>query len=618
MRCSLVQPNFRQGGETYAGYWLPYSVATVYAYSVFEAGDEPEFGLFDLVLNQLVFRRDPIPEIAEKILGDDFVLFSNYGWNWEYNKALAQAVKAISPSTHILFGGVNVSDWRTEEQFSAMPFVDTIIVNEGEQSFNRFLHDWQKGVPERIYWGKRLRTLDTPSPYLHGMFDRIIEENPSVSWSAVIETNRGCPFQCTFCDWGGLTQARVCKVPEQRVKEEIEWLGKNKMGYVMLSDANFGIHAERDNQTADWIIDVQRRTGYPETVNAQWFKNSKESVVQLAKKFIESGLNRGVTMSVQSMNSDVLKAIKRKNMEVSHLKTMMELLKQEGVHNYTELILPLPLETPESWRSGLIEIIELGQHTCIESHIHHVFENAESNFPEHRETYGLQTRTLTGFMMSNQALGGPGDVPEKNELVIATDTMSYKEFLDSWMYSWMIIGFHMGGFTQLIARYLNRASLMSYRDFYDELYGYLRNSGDFLGDQFRQARDALDRWLNDGFVTDFQNSDIRGYNTIWNSTRIFHENRDAVWREINDHFRPEPEIAVMQRHFVTRHDTQYPIEVTMSHNWWDYIEGAELSKTPTTYQFATMFEWESKDAYYDHLYFQRRQGFGKCEVKGLT
>ena len=31
--------------------------------------------------------------------------------------------------------------------------------------------------------------------------------------NATLETNRGCPFACTFCDWGSLTYAKIRKFP---------------------------------------------------------------------------------------------------------------------------------------------------------------------------------------------------------------------------------------------------------------------------------------------------------------------------------------------------------------------------------------------------------------------
>ena len=49
----------------------------------------------------------------------------------------------------------------------------------------------------------RLKDFDkVPSPYLVGIFDDLIKENPKERWLASWETNRGCPFSCTYCDWG--------------------------------------------------------------------------------------------------------------------------------------------------------------------------------------------------------------------------------------------------------------------------------------------------------------------------------------------------------------------------------------------------------------------------------
>jgi len=48
-----------------------------------------------------------------------------------------------------------------------------------------------------------------PSPFLLGGFDKLIAANPNESWIGLWETNRGCPFQCTFCDWGSATAAKV-------------------------------------------------------------------------------------------------------------------------------------------------------------------------------------------------------------------------------------------------------------------------------------------------------------------------------------------------------------------------------------------------------------------------
>ena len=43
---------------------------------------------------------------------------------------------------------------------------------------------------------------EIPSPYLNGMLDEFFEDR----WMPVLETNRSCPYRCTFCAWGIGTQ----------------------------------------------------------------------------------------------------------------------------------------------------------------------------------------------------------------------------------------------------------------------------------------------------------------------------------------------------------------------------------------------------------------------------
>ena len=50
---------------------------------------------------------------------------------------------------------------------------------------------------------------DIPSPYLSGIFDELITDNPEEKWQGRIETNRGCPFTCAFCYWGKKSERKI-------------------------------------------------------------------------------------------------------------------------------------------------------------------------------------------------------------------------------------------------------------------------------------------------------------------------------------------------------------------------------------------------------------------------
>ena len=178
MKISLVQPNFRQGGSAFSGYWLPYSVGCVYSYSA----QSPEFK-DKLELNKVIFRREKIEWASDDMANDDIVLFSCYMWNWEYNKALAKLLKEKSPDVKIVFGGPQVTEFRNAEQIDQLPYVDTFIISEGELSVHQYLTDFEQGNTQKLYSANRVEDLNIPSPYTTGVFDKIMLDNPDIKWS---------------------------------------------------------------------------------------------------------------------------------------------------------------------------------------------------------------------------------------------------------------------------------------------------------------------------------------------------------------------------------------------------------------------------------------------------
>ena len=378
----LVQPNFKIGLGSFVGYWLPYSVGCLWSY-----GNQFDVVNQNFELHDLIFRREDPDTLVERVKDSDIAFFSCYMWNWEYNKEIAHRLKAYNPEITIVFGGPQVTNRPEEEKFfDNHPYVDVISLNEGEETFVEILETFHNKEPlKQIYLGGRLDDLEIPSPYTTGVFDKIYKDNPDVVWNGTLETNRGCPFACTFCDWGSLTYAKIRKFPMPKVLQELVWMAEHKVDYVTIADANFGVFTDRDLEVTEELVKLQDKYGFPKVVDATWYKNSSDEILEIVKKFISSGFNRGLTLSVQSMDMDVLTEIRRRNMEISDLKMIFDKCNKENIPSYTELILGLPLETFNSWRRGLCEVIEAGQHNAIESWLAQLLENAHMNKPEEKE-----------------------------------------------------------------------------------------------------------------------------------------------------------------------------------------------------------------------------------------
>ena len=341
-KISLVQPNFQQGPKEFNAHYLPYSIGVLWAY----------VNQFDSVksnyqLEDLIWRRDNIEDTVLKLSQCDIVGFSCYVWNKNYNYTLARKIKEANPNCIIFFGGPEMPITK-RDIFKKLPFIDVVIKSEGEIILRQLLD----AISSNTAWddikgllinrdevvvdtgnGDRIGNLeDLPSPYLTGVFDKIMAETTDVEWNATIETNRGCPYACTFCDWGSLTYNKVKKFGLQKVFDELEWIGQKKCGFVTITDANFGMFVERDNAIADKLIEVQEKYGCPNSFSMSWAKDQKPEVFDIVFKLIKNPkFNQGLTVSVQSMDLDVLENIKRKNLSQHKIENIFALCDKNNV-----------------------------------------------------------------------------------------------------------------------------------------------------------------------------------------------------------------------------------------------------------------------------------------------
>ena len=353
----LSQPNY---AVTATQYYLPYTIGILWAYSAQHDIIRSNYELVDLL-----FKREPIDEYVSKIDELDVAVFSCYLWNWEYNKALAKAIKQKFPSCLILFGGPQVPDSPSKHLlfFSNHKYIDCIVNGEGEKVLYDILVNRLSGIaPDKVIQSERITNLDDiPSPYLSGIFDKIVSDNPNIEWSMVRETTRGCPYQCSFCDWGSMTYSKVKRFCIDRVVAEFEWACNHNVGFIFMADANFGMLYERDKEIALKVAELRKTAPRHIVINANWAKNQTARTLEVAK--IISA--RSLTLSFQSTDETVLKMIKRDNMAINNLKQVISLCKEQNVPFYSELILGLPGETYESWRTGLYKLLELGIHNAL-------------------------------------------------------------------------------------------------------------------------------------------------------------------------------------------------------------------------------------------------------------
>lgn len=450
----LVQINNGFSGQNY----LPYSIGCLESYVRSQAPDPARFRF----LSQ-IYKRLPIHAIVDHLEPADIVGFSTYVWNAQISQEAARRLKARRPEVLVVFGGPHVPD-HAEAFLRANPFIDLVVHNEGERTFLALLEtfpkpDWSAltgisyldaaGNYHRPEPTPRFRELDElPSPFLSGIFDDLMRSNPEEIWIGLWESNRGCPFQCTFCDWGSATAGKVSKFGMDRLTQELEWFVRNEIQYIFVCDANFGIQ-KRDVEIAEHVARLHRETGYPHGFSVQNTKNATERAYLTQKILSDAGLNKGVALSMQSLDTLTLKNIKRDNISLDSYLELARRFTKDKVETYSDLILGLPGETYDSFCSGVNKLILAGQHNRIQFNNLSILPNAEMGDPDYRKTFGMVTvkSEIINIHGSKETL--EDDAPEFQDLVIATAAMPEADWRRTRVFSWMIAFLHFDKLFQM-------------------------------------------------------------------------------------------------------------------------------------------------------------------------
>jgi len=300
----------------------------------------------------------------------DVLAFSVFGWSYRAFGALAATFKQLNPGGWVIFGGTHVAN-QAQRTFAMFPEVDVVVNGEGELVFRDLLHAYLDGpeddtlaaingisfrdaggtlhnTPDR----DRIANLDDiPSPFLTNAIEMTDERGQFRYDVALMETNRGCPYKCAFCYWGGAVGQKVRAFSRERLRAELEYFAKLRVHTIVVCDANFGL-LPGDLKFVDDLIEVRDQYGFPRALETSWAKNKSATFYAIVKRMKEAGMRSSFTLALQTLDSDTLDLMNRKNMKVNDWEDLAEWLDREGLDCYAELIWGAPGETVESFLAG--------------------------------------------------------------------------------------------------------------------------------------------------------------------------------------------------------------------------------------------------------------------------
>lgn len=471
---------------------------------------------------------------AKKLLDlqkPDVLGASLFVWNYRQTISLLKWYKDRYPQTIIITGGphqyLNRDTW-----FADNPFIDASLNGSsyGEITLCDVLDnidpvnmvDWTQ-VTDVVYPSEdRSNKSKSPrhlikkdfrwgySPYTmqeQEMKDvmEYAKNTGGHDWTmAKLETTRGCPYACTFCDWGGGTASKIIAKDLEFVMSDIDAIERLMANHIIICDANFGILGNRDLKVIDRLVDgkTRYRDVYPTLSYAGLAKTMKHSefFTEIIKKSYGSKMmyTPHYKASVQTIHTDVLQNVKRSDVPFSKHLEMAKMLKKddEKLSAYAECIAGLPGMTPDKW---YYEINEYAKNDVyISLYVWEFLPETPAYDPRYVDEMKLK--------IHNKASRWPFEYRrhynyfDAGEYVIGTFSYDNNGYKSIWM-SWAIyVGLWYTGILKDTMSHLQDLVGIGYgqtiKMIYEEIFRSETIKGTRLGEYVKMVDDSFDRFFS--------------------------------------------------------------------------------------------------------------------------
>lgn len=415
----------------------------------------------------------PVKTPAERLLFDlvksraDVYGFSCYVWNTGRVRQLLPGLRAALPHARLVLGGPQVIH-QAARYASPQDELTAVCNGEGEFVFRNYMRELVGGAPDlaRVRGlsfhrdaqlvttpdDDKIMDLDRiPSPFLGGLFEK------DRYTYAIFETNRGCPYRCSFCYWG-LGESRVGKFSDERVRAELTWLSRNGFMGIFLADANWGM-LKRDVDFSRHIVENKRATGMPYVVVVSSAKNKPERLVEIAEIFQGAGIMTTQSVAVQSLDEETLRRVERSNIKVDAYAEAQQRMNERRLASYVELIWPLPGETLASFTRGVERLCAMHAQAFIPYPLQ-LLNNTKLR--DRREEFGFVT------LPESDESGGEA------ELVVATREVSSREYEDGLWFCFALLALYNARGAYCLAHHLQRRGARGYGALFGDFAAFCR------------------------------------------------------------------------------------------------------------------------------------------------
>ena len=303
-----------------------------------------------------------IEEIQRKqptLVGFSFLSTTSY----PYAKILARDVRAANPTVKLAFGGVFAS-LNAPLVKQQCPEVDFVCRGDGEQLILDLLEhlDDPSGV-ESLTWAKDGQVVSNPNRKTERQLDQwpfpdreslkldFVESMPldvpcvlSLERFTTMQTSRGCPWSCVFCDIPVFNEGKWCSRTPQHVVDEFKHLQELGYGAVYFVDDHFLLQPKRIESICQGLND--------HNITIQWGCEGRvDSVAQHLFPAMAKAHCRTLMFGIESGSQKMLDRL-NKEQTLAEVETAVTNAKKAGieiVHGF--FVVGSPDETVEDMKS---------------------------------------------------------------------------------------------------------------------------------------------------------------------------------------------------------------------------------------------------------------------------
>ena len=381
----------------------------------------------------------------------DVLMASDYCWNEQLSLHFCRIAKRLNPKTLTIMGGPNMylEPERQIAFFQEHPEVDVFILGEadflardtvkvflesgcsldefrGRELFSSIYRGQDGQIIRNETW-PRQKDVDTiPSPYLSGIMDEFFDGR----LTPMIETNRGCPFSCTFCCQGTGWYTKVHYFGMDRLRDEIHYIAKKvhelcpEVGAFRIADSNYGMY-ERDIEVSSFLGETQKLYGWPTYIDATTGKNRPDRIIKSVEQ-VSGALV--LYQAVQSLDENVLRNVKRQTIKLEAYEALQVHMRGRGLRSNSDLILGLPGETLATHRMAIKKLLDSGISQVTNFQLM-LLKGTELEALESRKQFKF--RSGWRVLPKNFGVYEGEKVFDVEEIAVETDTLTFEDYLSA-------------------------------------------------------------------------------------------------------------------------------------------------------------------------------------------